>query len=182
MAENLNAPNNDHAKEPLYPSPLPVDMAEFLRDYDYACLAEVSDHGTVFILKAPIRDILSSRGAVSIQVIHELYRHSAGPVIRSLITVYDQAEPLAFETFYNIVDKQQREALTGLTEQDEIILLFYDEALTHRLSKKLPNKATVKQEILHLIDEADDHLLNVDIDQFDFDFAKAEIIQGSKLA
>jgi len=174
--------NIEQSGEPLYPSPLPPEMTEFFRDYDYACLAEVSDHGTVFIIKAPIQDILSCWGNVPIQVQHQLYKHFAAPVIRSLITIYDQADPLAFETFYNIMDAEQRQALTAQTQQDELLLLFYDEALIHRLSKKLLNKAKAKEELTHLIEEADGHLTNLDLDVFDFDLAKAEVMQESTLS
>src|SRR6266508_3816601 len=95
--------------EPLEPSPLPPELAEFLREKDVACLMQATDQGTAFVLKLPTQDIESARGRVVIQLRHELYAHPAAPVIRTLLTLYDQPErPLALETFTNIDDENQR--------------------------------------------------------------------------
>lgn len=67
--------------EPLEPSPLPPELAEFLRD-----------QGTVFVIKLPSSDIESARGRVPIHLRHELYAHANAPVIRTTLRVYDQPE------------------------------------------------------------------------------------------
>src|SRR6266498_735578 len=86
--------------EPLEPSPLLPELAEYLRDIDVACLMQGTDQGTVFVLKLPTQDIESSRGRVVIQLRHELYAHPTAPVIRTVLTLYDQPDaPLALETF-----------------------------------------------------------------------------------
>lgn len=71
--------------EPLNPSPLPPELAEFLKDRPVACLLHETDTGTVFIIKVPARDIQSVRGRVPTYLRHELYDDPAAPVIRTLI-------------------------------------------------------------------------------------------------
>src|SRR5215204_5452132 len=84
--------------EPLEPSPLPQELAEFLHDQD-----------TVFVIKLPTQDIESARGRVPIHLRHELYAHPNAPGIRTTLRIYDQPEaPLALETFTNIEDEYQR--------------------------------------------------------------------------
>src|SRR6266511_4403419 len=125
--------------EPLDPSPLPAELAEFLRDKDVACLMQGTDQGTAFVLKLPAQDIESARGRVTIQLRHELYAHPAAPVIRTLLILYDQPErPLALETFTNIEDEDQRSNFAALAHQEALALLFYDEQLSHRLTKVVP--------------------------------------------
>jgi hypothetical protein len=98
-----------------------------------------TDQGTAFVVKLPARDIDSARGTVRIHLRHELYKHPAAPVIRTVLVIYDQPEaPLAMETFTNIEDEQQRSHFAALAQQDALILLFYDEQLAHRLTKVVP--------------------------------------------
>src|SRR6266498_3213964 len=125
--------------EPLEPSPLQPELAEFLRDKDVACLMQGTDQGTAFVLKLPTEDIESARGRVTIQLRHELYAHPAAPVIRTLLMLYDQPDrPLALETFTNIEDEDQRSNFAALSHQEALLLLFYDEELSHRLTKVVP--------------------------------------------
>src|SRR5438093_1267997 len=125
--------------EPLEPSPLLPELAEFLRDIDVACLVQGTDQGTVFVLKLSSADIDSARGAVPIELRHELYAHPAAPVIRTILVIYDQPEAhLALETFTNIEDEDQRETFAALAQQEAFLLLFYDEQLAHRLTKVVP--------------------------------------------
>src|SRR6266536_3830564 len=94
---------------PDQPGALPPELAEFLKNQQYAALLQATDHGTVLLIKAPGPEIESVRGRVPIEIRHELYRHPAAPVIRMLTRLYDQPErPLALETFVNIDDEQQR--------------------------------------------------------------------------
>src|SRR5215211_5553162 len=124
----------------LRPNQLPPEMADFLKDKDYACLLWGTDQGSVFVVKAPAREIQSLRGNVPVRVLHQLYQHPRAPVIRTVITWYDQPEsPLALETFINVEDEQQRADFTDLAKRQELRFLFYDRALRHRLSKLVPN-------------------------------------------
>lgn len=126
----------DRSSEPLHRSPLPPDLAEFLRTQDRACLFWGTDKGTVLIAKLPRTDIASARGTVPIQIRHELYEHPAAPVIRTVTTIYDRpSSPIRLETFTNAADPQQRSDFAALATQDHLYLLFYDERLRHRLTK-----------------------------------------------
>src|SRR5947207_3334360 len=116
--------------EPLEPSALPEDLAEFLRNQNIACLMQGTDQGTAFVLKLPTEDIESARGQMAIQLRHELYAHPAAPVIRTLLILYDQPDrPFALETFTNIEDEDQRSNFAALSHQEALLLLFYDEEL-----------------------------------------------------
>src|SRR6266508_375956 len=91
--------------EPHEPSPLPPELAEFLRNKDIACLMQGTDQGTAFVIKLASRDIESARGTVPIHLRHELYAHPTAPVIRTNLRIYDQPNTsLALETFTNIED------------------------------------------------------------------------------
>jgi hypothetical protein len=101
--------------EPWEPSPLPPELAAFLRDQDIVCLMQGTDQGTVFVIKLSTPDIESARGRVPIHLRHELYAHPNAPVIRTTLCIYDQPEaPLALETFTNIADENQRNDFAAL--------------------------------------------------------------------
>src|SRR4051794_33748567 len=107
--------------EPLEPSPLSPELAEFLRQLETACLMQETDRGTVFVLKLPSPDIESMRGTIPILLRHELYAHPNAPVIRTLLHLYDQPEaPLALETFTNIEDENQRSTFAALAQQEAL--------------------------------------------------------------
>src|SRR6266508_849751 len=112
--------------EPHEPSPLPPELAEFLRNKDIACLMQGTDQGTAFVIKLASRDIESARGTVPIHLRHELYAHPTAPVIRTNLRIYDQPNTsLALETFTNIEDELQRSDFAGLAQQEALLLLFY---------------------------------------------------------
>src|SRR3712207_1292033 len=94
---------------PERPNQLPPELAAFLGQHDYAALLHATDLGPVLVVKAPGHEIVSVRGRVPIGFNHELYDHPAAPVIRIVTRIYDQpARPLAFETFVNVGDPDQR--------------------------------------------------------------------------
>ena len=165
---------------PARPSPLPPDLAQFLRDRTFACLTHPTDQGTILVIKAPGREIESLRGRVPIRISHELYDHPSAPVIRMVLTIYDQPErPLALETFINVEDQQQRSDYEGLTGHDELLMLFYDEGLVHRLTKAVKNLdgATMRA----VLNRADELFRAIPRDQFDFDAAKAAVVARTTL-
>lgn len=168
------------SSEPFEPTPLPAEMAEFLKDRKFACLMSETDMGTVFILKAPSREIQSLRGRVPIHIQHELYQHPAAPVIRTVIRIYDQPDhPLAFEVFTNIEDEQQRSEFAALAKQDELYFLCYDETLTHRLTKGVPQR---KPEVVaEIVAQADRLAAGIPKERLDFDRAKADVMKQTKL-
>jgi hypothetical protein len=166
--------------EPYQPSPLPPELADFLKDRPLAGMLESSDQGTVVVIKAPLEEIRSLVGRVPISIRHELYEHRAAPVIRTIVTIYDQpSTPLALEVFTNVGDPQQRTELAALATQKQVYLLFYDEFLRHCLSKRVALLG--QQAIIDILERADRHFAAIPSDRFDFDLAKAEIMKTVKL-
>lgn len=179
---NEHDPNKkiEQPGEPLHPSPLLPELAEFLQDYEYACVTQATDQGTVFVLKAPARDIASTRGPVPVHITHELYMHEAAPVIRIvLMLVDDPTSPLAFETFVNVADEQQRADYAALITQDTLLLLFYDESLTHRLSKRVQNSS--RTELPIMLNKADAEIAIIGQDMVDFEVAKSAVMERINL-
>jgi len=166
--------------EPSRPSPLPEQLADFLKNRAFACLMHGTDKGTVFVVKVPSRDIKSARGRVPIHLRHELYQHPSAPVVRTVIRIYDQPDlPLALETFTNVQDEAQRAEFAALAVQKSVLLLFYDEGLKHRLTKQVdsaPNDA-----IPEIVRQADELLARIPPGQFDFDRAKAAVVRRTRL-
>jgi hypothetical protein len=159
---------------------LPPELADFLKDHEYACVTQATDQGTAFVMKVPGADIQSVRGTVPIHLRQELYAHPAAPVIRLVFTIYDQPEtPLAVETFINVGDVQQRADYAALADQQALSLLFYDETLSHRLTKVVPyhNQADVPQ----LLRTADGLLRDIPEAERNFDAAKAAVIGATNM-
>ena len=143
-----------HRFNPNRPNQLPPELAAFLRQYQYAALLLATDLGTTLIVKAPGHEIASARGDVPIGFNHELYNHPASPVIRMVTRIYDQpARSLAFETFINVGDPDQRADYEALSRQDELVMLFYDQTVTHALSKRV--RLTDPPQLLQVLTTAD---------------------------
>jgi hypothetical protein len=142
-------------------------------------MQETND-GTVHVIKLPAREIDSLRGRVPIQVRHEVYAHPQAPVIRSVITIYDQPDrPLALETMTNVAEQDQRDDFARLAKQKELLLLFYDEQLQHRLSKRLGN---VEPEMIEgILSKAEILRRRIPPGQYDFMAAKADVMHHTTL-
>ena len=152
----------------------------FLAGESLACLLHETDQGTAFVIKASAHDIDGLRGRLPIHLRHELYDHPAAPVIRTVLTLYDRPEtPLALETFTNVGDPQQRDEFAALATQDQLILLFYDETLTHRLTKRVPHRQAA--DIPAIAAAADRLAATISTDRFDFDRAKADVLATTGL-
>ena len=162
------------------PNALPRELADFLKDRPFACITQATDQGTVLVIKAPQREIQSVRGRVPIRVVHELFNHPSAPVIRMTVRVYDQPQnPLALETFINVEDPQQRSDYATLANQETLSMLFYDEALSHRLTKRVNNVS--KEDISQVLEQADRLFASIPKDRFDFDRAKAAVMDRTRL-
>ena len=162
------------------PNALPPGLAAFLKDHPYACLTQAAERGTGLVLQAPGHDIESARGRVPIHLRHELYHHPAAPVIRPLVTIYDQPiRPLAFETFINVEDPRQHDDFAALALQSELAMLFYDEQLRHRLTKVVALRDPAN--ILAILHVADQLLAATPAAQFDFHVAKVAVMRAMQL-
>jgi hypothetical protein len=170
------ADNRSHQHEAQQPGALPPVLAEFLQGQQYACVTEATDRGTVLVVKAPAVDIERFGGRVPIEQRHELYSHPNAPVVRLVTTIHDQpGRPLKLETFINVADAQQRADLAALAEQEELLLLFYDEALRHRLSKRV--RSPHGNVITEILASAQALRAAIPDHQFDFDLAKADVMR-----
>jgi len=162
------------------PNALPPGLAAFLKDHPYACLTQAAERGTGLVLQAPGHDIESARGRVPIHLRHELYHHPAAPVIRPLVTIYDQPiRPLAFETFINVEDPRQHDDFAALALQSELAMLFYDEQLQHRLTKVVALRDPAN--ILAILHVANQLLAATPAAQFDFNLAKVAVMRAMQL-
>src|SRR5215213_9031079 len=169
-----------HRFNPERPNQLPPELAAFLHQQQYAAILHATDLGTALILKTPGHEIASTRGPVPIGFNHELYAHPASPVIRMVTRIYDQPDrSLAFESFVNVGDPDQRSDYEALSRQDELVMLFYDQAVNHALSKRvrLPDPL----QLLHVLTTADRLLAAIPEAQRDFDTAKAEVMNQTNL-
>jgi hypothetical protein len=141
---------------------------------------QATTEGTVFVIKLPAHEIASVAGRVPVHLRHELYSHPAAPVIRTVLTIYDQpARPLALEMFTNVEQADQREDFARLAEQYQLPLLFYDELLTHRLSKVVPYHDGGK--VVAILRRANGLLATIPPDRFSFERAKSAVMHGTSL-
>lgn len=166
--------------EPDPPIALPPELVDFLTGQDIACVMQATDRGTAFVIKLPNAEIQSVRGTVPIALRHELYHHPSAPVIRTVISIFDQPDShLALETFTNIADDQQKADFVALAEQDELYLLFYDEQVHHRLSKQVGHGT--KEAIPEILGAAGRILQSMPDERFDFDRAKVAVMEHTGL-
>jgi len=170
----------DHSQRPLRPNELPPELAEFLRPQEYVMLKHATDQGTIFVVKAPEQENKSVTGTVLMQTSHQLYQEPEAPVIRSVVKIYDQpSAPLAFETFTNVRDEQQRSEFDTLAKQKEFLFLFYNEQLQHQLSKRLNNPHGEQMDkMLELAVRRSSILSDT---TYNFDQAKARVMRSTKM-
>ena len=161
--------------QPSDPFILPPELVEAIRDVDYACVTLPTSRGTAVIAKLPDSEIERIGGTFPIQVRHELFGHSASPVIRLTATLYDDPDdPLLLETFFNVGEEDQRSDYAALSEQDEILLLFYDQRHQHRLAKTVGNGS--RAQIPWVLQGAEALLAAIPPGARDFDRAKADVM------
>ena len=169
-----------HPSEPVFPTPLTTELSAFLKDKDTACLTQATVDGAVYVVKLPASEIVSMRGRVPIRFQHELYQHEAAPVIRTVISIYDKPnQPMKLETYTNVADEDQRNDFASLAGQWLLHLLFYDEQLTHRLSKAVPSD--VSAGMAQVLSTAEQMLAEMDPTKVDFDRAKEAVMRATQL-
>ena len=163
------------------PSPhpeLPAELAGYLRGRDLAAITHETTLGTALVVVAPDVELELMAGPIPIRLAHELHRWPSAPVIRLQTGFHDRPEdPLLFETFFNVADPQQRTEYEGLSRQEELPILLYDQDLTLRHGKRvrLPNR----EEIAAILAAADAHRRAIPAGRFDFDRAKREVLAAT---
>jgi hypothetical protein len=162
------------------PVQLTPDLAAFLATQDVACLMHETSEGTAHVIQLPAAEIESLRGRIPVHVRHDLYAHPAAPVIRSVITIYDQPDrPLALETMTNIAEADQRADFGRLATQRQLLLLMYDQQLRHCLSKRLGN---VEPEMIEeILSNAESIRRHIPAERYDFMAAKAAVMRHTEL-
>jgi|SRR5579875_340340 len=166
--------------EPHYPIALPERLADFLAMQEVACLMQETSAGTVYVVKLPEWEIESVRGRVPIHVRHELWQHPLAPVIRTVVRIHDRPDnPLGLETVTNVAEADQREDFARLATQDRTYLLFYDEALRHRLSKQI--ETTDPETVRDILRQADTLRWRIPRSRYDFGSTKEAILHRSIL-
>jgi len=163
---------------------LPPDLTAFLAARRLGCLLIGTESGSVFVIKAPADDIEGLRGPLPVLLRQELYRYRTAPVIRLLLRLYDRfhdrpPSSLAFESFVNVDDEGQRADYGELARQAAIDLYFYDEALRHRLSKRVAN--SLREDVPLVIITALRLRARIADDRFDFDRAKDAVLARTSL-
>jgi hypothetical protein len=94
--------------------------------------------------------------------------------------IYDRPDnPLGLETMTNVAELDQRADFARLASQQETYLLFYDEALQHRLSKRI--ETADRETVRTILAQADEMCRAIPADRYDFMAAKADIMQRAKL-
>jgi hypothetical protein len=167
--------------DPRIPVALTPELADFLRTQPvYACIAQGTSEGTAFLIKTPARAVATLRGTMPVGIRHELYAHPAAPVIRTVLTIVDRPDaPLTLETFCNVAAPDQRADFAALAEHEDFLLLFYDEELRHRLSKRVPYPQ--REDVPMILARAEAIRAAIPPPQFNFDRAKTAVIQQTTL-
>jgi len=134
----------------------------------------------VYVIKAHGADIAGMGDRVPMRVRHAVYEHPLAPVIRTVVTLYDQPErPLALETFINMAEADQRTDFAALGDQAALYLLFYDEDLTYQKGITLPN--TERAAIPAILQGADTVRAEIPAERYDFNAAKAAVMARTTL-
>ena len=180
MSPEADRPAPDPS-EPLYPIPLLPELADFLAHVGpYACVTQATDLGTGYVIKAPAHESVRVRGRVPIQIQHTLYEHRAAPVIRTVLSIYDQPQsPLRVESFINVAEPDQRADFAALADQEQLYLFFYDELLRHRLNKVIPQSGD--ETIAKILAQADALRSRIPLWRYDFMRAKRDVLIGTHL-
>lgn len=144
-------------------------------------VTEASDQGTVYVVKAPGRDIADMQGPILMEISHELHQHDLAPVIRTTMRIHDQPDrPLALESFINVAEDDQWADFAQLSEQENLLFLFYDERLTHRLSKQVQNSD--RDHLRNILNWADRVKASIPDEQYNFNQAKADFIAETRMS
>ena len=155
--------------------PLPPGLASLLKNQRTACTIQATDQGVALVVKLPASNIRTLHGPVRFQLRFQVYEHPVAAVILTILTMHRiQAHPVVVETYVNPDDSLQRMDFEALSKQPNLIVLFYDEKLRHRLSKRVDNVAKIAA--IQALHRADAILSNIPDNERDFNTAMADIV------
>jgi len=153
---------------------LPADLREWLAAEQSACLIAPTADGAIFVAKLPGHEIDQLRGPVPMLLQHELYLHPQAPVLRTVTYFYDDPRhPFVLDAYTNVADADQRDTFLALGEQDHLHYQFYDEQLSHRVTKAIPNRTP--ELFVDVVIQAEEHAAGITDEQYDFDAAKRAV-------
>jgi hypothetical protein len=102
--------------------------------------------------------------------------------VHALLTVWDRpTTPLRLESFTNVRDPAQRDELAVLTDQPPALLLFYGDAARFRHAKRLALRQEQRIRLRQLLAAADQHAAGIPAARYDFDAAKAAVVDWTSL-
>ncbi len=161
---------------PTNPDQIPPAQLSLLRILPpYTFIPALTETDAVVAIKVNDGDIQRFHEHTLINGRSELYKESAAPVIRFLITVgITPDRPLVMESFVDISDPDQRGACVGLASNAEARALIYNELLVleRTLTATLPPAGMIKDQI----DEADQLRGSIPDGAFNFDAARRAVM------
>lgn len=165
---------------PHPPITLPPVLRQFLAPIPYGAISAMTNDGAVLVLKAPASDIESCRGAAPVRTRYELHATDHGPVVRLVLVVHDRPDAhLTFESFCNVLDARQLAEWEDLLSRPYLRVLFFDQDLTHRLSKRISQPVDLASR--ELLPRARRLLALIDPAALDFDQAKASVMADNPI-
>lgn len=147
---------------------LPRALKYFLAMHEYALVSVASSDGAVLVAKMDRSEIETCSGRLPVQVRYEVHSAITGPAVRLLLEIHTPSDaPLVLETFFNPAETDQMDDLEDLLAREHLRILFFDEELEHRLSKKVTQPKneqmpTIAPEARRLLAECDPSDLNFD--------------------
>lgn len=162
-----------------------IELPDPLRDFlastaAYASLIHGSSAGPLLVVKMPGHEIEGIKGRLPICLAYELHRRPSSPVIRMLLVIHDGAEyPLTLEMFINPDDEEQAADFEAFALAEEVRAIFYDEQLTHRLTKVMAQQPDSERE--SMLTAARRLLMAIPVHERNFDRAKVEVMERNPL-
>jgi len=100
--------------------------------------------------------------------------------MRTVLAIVDQPQsPLRVENFITVADERQRADFAALADQEQLLLVFYDEQLQHRLTKLVSYPE--RSEVPTILARTEALRAAIAPWRFDYDRAKAAVMKQTSL-
>lgn len=155
---------------------LPPELREVFERTGYGCLAVETNIGVVHVCHAADADV---EGFANKPVWSQwqLIQMPTAPLVRLALVILDRPDSsYQLESFLNVAEPDQLQALVQLASQDQLYLDFYGDDLTHRFTKIIEHGEAQRQQLQALAHLALDYWDQLPPDERDFDRAKAEFM------
>lgn len=149
------------------------ELKEVFWKTGYGCVPVEADIGVIHLCHAADADIAGFANK-PVWYQWQLIKMPSAPLVRLEIVIVDQpVNPYRFESFLNVGNDDQAHVLATLTNQNQLYLAFYGDALTYQFTKTLPHTEQQWQQLDGLITHATNYWQQLSPDFRDFDRAKA---------